>query len=104
MSAPNDLSPQNRRIHPRYPVMWQGTISAETEFDAYVINCTIRNVSITGVHVLVDRAVASDSPVKLHISGVGVFEGRVSWSEDERLGVQFVDAPDDVAELIKANV
>lgn len=104
MTAPNEPSPQNRRVHPRYPVMWQGSISTDTEFDAYVITCTIRNVSITGVHVLVDRAVASDSTVKLHISGLGVFEGRVSWSDDDRLGVQFVDAPDDIAELIKAKV
>lgn len=96
-----DVDADDRRVHTRHPVMWSGTLSAETAFDRYRLDCTIRNVSISGVHVLVDREVAAESAVTLKIRGVGEFRGRVARADGDSLGVRFDDAPEAVAELIK---
>ncbi len=89
-----------RRRHPRFPVMWSATLTAESDFDRYVLTCKIRNISISGLHVLVERALEKDRPVTLRIDRVGEFRGRVVWSEGGHLGVSFEDAAERVAELI----
>lgn len=95
------MGAEERRVHIRHPVMWSGTLSTETAFDRYRLDCTIRNISISGVHVLVDREVDEGSTVTLKIGRMGEFHGHVVRAEGENLGVQFDDAPDRVAKLIK---
>jgi hypothetical protein len=76
MSA-NPLDSTDRRIHPRYPVMWSGELRADSDFDWYVLHCRIRNFSISGVHVLVDRSIEPGGSVVLRIAKVGDFAGQV---------------------------
>jgi hypothetical protein len=97
-------STHERRAHRRFPVLWSATLTAGSTFDPHVLHCRIRNISIAGLHVLVERHLAVGSAVVLHIDRVGTFRGRVVWSEAERLGVAFDDSPEHVAELIKDKV
>jgi PilZ domain len=90
-----------RRINPRYPVMWSGELRAVSTFDWYILHCRIRNFSISGVHVLVDRSIEPGRSVVLRITNVGDFTGRVAWSKDDRLGICFDEASDRLAELIR---
>ena len=84
--------------------MWSGSLTSETEFDMYVLDCRISNFSISGVHVLVERALANDRPITLKINGVGEFKGRIAWSKDSQIGVEFDAAPDRIAALTKDKV
>jgi len=93
-----------RRAYPRYPVMWTGSLSDVSEFDSYVLDCRIQNVSISGVHVLVDRTMAVDSAVTLRIGVLGEFRGTVVWTEGNAVGVRFDESPEQVAKLIKDRV
>ncbi len=79
--------------------MWSGTLTSETEFDLYVLDCQINNFSISGVHVLVERALDRNRPITLKINGVGEFKGQIAWSKGNQIGVRFDDAPDRVAAL-----
>lgn len=90
-----------RRAHPRVAVLWNGSLSQEAQFDRSTLTCTIRNFSISGVHVLVDRRLQTDSPVILRIDRVGTFSGRVVWSDGSRLGIRFDEAPEQIAELTR---
>jgi hypothetical protein len=98
------LFSEERRAHRRYPVLWSGTLSTGSTFDSYVLHCQIRNISISGLHVLVERHLAVGSAVVLRIDLVGTFRGRVAWSERDRLGIAFDESPERVAELIKDKV
>jgi PilZ domain len=100
MSA-NPVDSADRRIHPRYSVMWSGELRAGSGFDWYVLHCRIRNFSISGVHVLVDRSIEPGGSVVLRIANVGDFAGQVVWSEGNRLGICFGEASDRLAELIR---
>lgn len=79
--------------------MWSGTLTSETVFDMYVLDCRINNFSISGVHVLVERALDRNRPITLKINGVGEFTGQIAWSKGNQIGVRFDDAPDRVAAL-----
>jgi hypothetical protein len=93
-----------RRSYPRNSVLWSGTVTSETEFDLYVLDCRINNFSISGVHVLVERALDTNRPITLKINGVGEFKGRIVWSKGNQIGVTFDDAPDRVAALTRDKV
>jgi PilZ domain-containing protein len=97
----NSTDRAERRVNPRYPVMWSGELRAVSSFDWYILDCRIRNVSISGVHVLVDRSIEPGRPVVLRIANVGDFAGQVAWSEGERLGICFDEASDRLAEFIR---
>jgi PilZ domain len=97
----NPTDRAERRINPRYPVMWSGELRAVSDFDWYILHCRIRNFSISGVHVLVDRSIEPGRPVVLRIANVGDFTGQVAWSKGNRLGICFDEASDRLAELIR---
>ena len=91
----------DRRTHPRYSVIWSAELRAGSDFDWYVLDCRIRNFSISGVHVLVDRSIEPGGSVVLRIAKVGDFPGRVAWSKGNQLGICFDQASDRIAELIR---
>ena len=91
---------RNDRRHSRYPVLWSAMVTAEGKFDRYVINGKIRNISISGVHVLVDKTIDPGCMVTLRIDRVGTFSGRVAWCADGRLGIAFDPAARHVVELV----
>ena len=97
----NSTDGAERRAHPRYPVMWSGELRTVSNFDWYILHCRIRNFSISGVHVLVDRSLEPGRSVVLRIANIGDFTGQVAWSEGDRLGICFDEASDRLAELIR---
>ena len=97
----NPTDRAERRINLRYPVMWSGELRAVSKFDRYILHCRIRNFSISGMHVLVDRSIEPGRPVVLQIANVGDFTGQVAWSKGDRLGICFDEASDRLAELIR---
>jgi hypothetical protein len=97
------------RSHSRHPVLWPARVTAEGaaaegNFDRYVLNGKIRNISISGVHVLVEKAIEPGCRVTLRIDRVGTFCGQVTWCEDGRLGVAFDPASKAVVELMLARL
>lgn len=91
----------DRRLHPRYPVMCAGELRVAGTFDWFVLNCQIRDISIAGVHVLVDRSLAPGDRLVLRIANVGDFPGEVAWAVDNRLGIRFDQAAQRLAELVR---
>lgn len=88
------------RRHTRYPVLWSTRMSVESKLERYVIHGKIRNISVSGVHVLAEATVDPGTEVTLRIDRVGTFQGCVIWSEHGRMGVAFDKASEDVVELI----
>jgi hypothetical protein len=79
-----------------------GSISlTEKVFDSFVLNGRIRNFSIAGVHVQVDRTLEPMTAVTLRLRGVGALHGRVAWRRSDRIAVAFDDGPDPVVELVR---
>ena len=102
------------RRHSRHPVLWPTVVTAEGataegatangNFERYVLNGKIRNISISGVHVLVEKAIDPGCRVTLRIDRVGTFCGQVAWCEDGRIGVAFDAASKAVVELMLARL
>lgn len=92
------------RRHARHPVLWSTMVTAEDSFERYVLNGKIRNISVSGVHVLVDKAIDPGCQVTLRINRVGTFSGQVAWCEDGRLGIAFDSASKAVVELVLARL
>lgn len=91
----------DRRSQRRYPVLWSASLCTGSALSPHVLTCRIQNVSISGLHVLAETKLAPDTKVTLRIDRVGVFHGRVAWSNDDGIGIAFDDNPDRVAELIR---
>jgi hypothetical protein len=88
------------RGHSRHPVLWSAMVCAEGKYERYVLNGKIRNISITGVQVLVDKTIDPGCKVTLRIDRVGTFSGRVAWCDDGRIGIRFDPAAKRVVELV----
>lgn len=57
-------------------------------------NARVRNLSATGLMADCERAVPAGARLCLELRGVGLVEGTVAWSRDDKIGVAF-DAPID---------
>jgi hypothetical protein len=92
------------RRHSRHPVLWPTSVTADDSFEHYVLNGKIRNISVSGVHVLVDKSIDPGCRVTLRIDRLGTFCGQVVWCEDGRLGVAFDSASQAAVELVLARL
>ena len=92
------------RSHSRCPVLWSAMVTAEGKFERYVLNGKIRNISVSGVQVLVDKTIDPGCTVTLRIDRVGTFSGRVAWCDNGRLGIAFDPAAKRVVELVLARL
>ena len=92
------------RRHSRHPVLWPAMVSAEGAFEPYVLNGKIRNISVSGVQVLVDKTIEPGCRVTLRINGLGTFCGQVAWCEGDRVGVAFDSASKAAVELVLARL
>ncbi|MBK8211726.1 MAG: PilZ domain-containing protein [Rhodospirillales bacterium] len=91
----------DRRIHSRYSVMWSGELRARSDFDWYVLDCRIRNFSISGVRSWSTGRSNPGGSVVLGLRMSATFAGEVAWSKSNRLGICFDEASDRLAELIR---
>lgn len=92
------------RQHARHPVLWSAMVSAEGKYEPYVLNGKIRNISVSGVQVLVDKTIEPGCRVTLRIHRLGTFSGHVTWCADDRLGVAFDSASKAAVELVLARL
>ena len=99
MTEPN-AAPE-RRIHPRYAVTCMGELHAPGPYDWFVLDCRFQDISISGVHVLVDRSLAAGDRLVLRIANVGQFPGTVVWAQEDRLGIRFDQEARRLAELAR---
>jgi hypothetical protein len=81
------------------PQQATATVPEEGSFERFILSGSLCNLRIQGVHVLVDRSLATDSAVRLRLHGVGCFDGRIAWRAADRIGVSFVAQPERVIEL-----
>ncbi|ATP18817.1 MULTISPECIES: PilZ domain-containing protein [Sphingobium] len=54
----------------------------------------VRNLSATGLMADCERAIPAGTRLRLELRGVGLVEGSVAWSRDDKIGFAF-DAPID---------
>lgn len=92
-----------QRQFERYPLMLESTVAVGQE----VIDCVIFNISAGGaklrlmgaeVHPENDEIVT----IVLQIPGFGDFEGKVIWTDDEYIGIQFRESHKTMVNLVIA--
>jgi hypothetical protein len=94
-------SEEDRRAHYRLKVRWWAQI--EVGMDRFP--CTISDLSQGGARARVAQPVITMDPVRLQMPPFGDFEGRIVWSNDGIIGIQF--APEEhrrVAKLIASGL
>ena len=80
----------DRRRHKRFNLLHSASLREGTR----VVDCVIRDISLSGARVLVKRrSVAEQQELVLDIEGVGLLHSRIVWQREDQAGVQFlVDA------------
>jgi hypothetical protein len=86
----------DRRRHQRLPTSWAGTM----HFGAAAIDGAIANISASGALVLAEHDLREDMLVILRIESFGYLPARVVWTQNDRVGLQFLDTPQRVAQLL----
>lgn len=76
---------EDRRKHYRHKVRWWGQIEVGTERFA----CTVSDLSRSGARVCVAQPVIAMELVRLEMPPFGDFEGKVVWSSDGVVGIEF---------------
>ena len=91
----------DRQKHQRFPVLWWGQIEVGIDRQA----CLIYDLSVGGAKVRTSRRGTVGQPVSLVMPPFGGFKGKVVWTRDRRIGVQFADDEYDcVAGLIASRL
>lgn len=94
---------QEHRIAPRHRTLKGGKIAYAN--DACVVDCVIRNLSLTGASLVVPMTVGIPSNFTLVDAHGGTrHPAQIVWRKGERVGVRFMDSPDSpsVAHLPRA--
>ena len=90
-----------RRQFERYPLMLESTVSVGRE----VIDCVIFDISAGGAKVrLMGTEIHPDKDqivtIVLDIPGFGGFEGKIIWTDDEYVGIQFSETHKTMVKLV----
>jgi hypothetical protein len=92
---------EDRRKHYRREVRWWGQIEVGTDRFA----CTVLELSRSGARVRVGEREIAMEPVKLEMPPFGDFRGKVVWSSDGVVGIEFAAEEDHrVAKLIASGL
>jgi hypothetical protein len=84
---------QEHRINPRHRTLKGGKISYANE--ACVVDCVIRNLSLTGAGLVVPMTVGVPSCFTLVDAHAGTrHSAEIVWRKGDRAGVRFLDIPD----------
>lgn len=65
--------------------------------------CLIKNISAGGMMIRAYCAIQPQTPVKVELKHGSLVSGRVSWTQDQVVGVVF-DSPVDVVELLASSI
>ncbi len=90
-----------KRQFERYPLMLESTVSVGRE----VIDCVIFDISAGGAKIrLKGTEVRPDKDqietIVLHIPGFGGFDGKIIWTDDEYVGIQFRETHKTMVKLV----
>ncbi len=84
---------QEHRINPRHRTLKGGKIAFAN--DACVVDCVIRNLSLTGASIVVPMTVGIPNSFTLVDAHGGTrHPAHIVWRKGERVGVRFLDIPD----------
>jgi hypothetical protein len=94
-----DTDPLSRRIHDRKSVVCDARVITHTGEE---VECRILNISAGGASVEVDFPLTDGEPVTLRIGALGDHVCDVIWINGFRLGLNFHDGPEMMAEVVMA--
>jgi hypothetical protein len=84
---------QEHRINPRHRTLKGGKISYANE--TCVVDCVIRNLSLTGANVVVPMTVGIPSTfILVDAHGGTRHPAQIVWRKGDRIGVRFQDMPE----------
>ena len=100
MSAPQPTTRTGveRRRHKRVALLHSATLRD----GEHVIDCVIRDISVSGVRLDLQHPPARSRPLVLDIAEAGLSSGRIVWRRREEAGFQFSDDPATVRSRINA--
>jgi hypothetical protein len=87
-----------RRRHKRLPLLHSATLRS----GEHIIDCIIRDISVSGARLDVQHAPAPSQALALDIAEAGRLSGRIVWRRRAEAGFQFVDEPATVKSCINA--
>lgn len=93
-------TPADRRQHKRKPVLW----AARIETREGPCDCIILDLSLGGAKLRSAAPVAAQQTVTLVIDRFGALHAEVIWARSGRMGLRFVDAPDQIAHILGATL
>lgn len=79
----------DRRRHKRIALLH----SALLREGERVIDCVIRDISMSGARLLIEQRIAEQQDLVLDIAGVGRLTGQVVWQRADEAGLRFLDEP-----------
>ncbi len=89
----------DRRRHKRFNLLHSASLREGTR----VVDCVIRDISLSGARVLVKRrSVVEQQELVLDIEGVGLLHSRIVWQREDQAGVQFLVTPATVQSCMNA--
>lgn len=86
----------DRRKYRRLSTLLSGTLYIGPD----EIPCIVDSVSAGGAGVVARKPLGAQAVVALHITGHGMFPGRVVWRQDSRIGIKFYDTPANCARFL----
>jgi len=90
-------SGRERRRYERVTVLWQASLQLP---DKRTIDCVIVNISASGAMVQLSEQVACRGTVFLSNTKIGTFSAEPVWHEGNRVGLQFNEEVEEVAEVL----
>ncbi len=95
-SATRESVESNRRRFKRATTLFSGSVlCGDRSIDVVVLD-----VSVNGAKVRLDETLGPENNVKLRIDRLGEFRAEVVWRKDMRIGLKFLDPPDEIARLM----
>ena len=93
-----------KRQFERYPLMLESTVLVGQA----VLDCVIFNISAGGAKIRLKGSEIRPKndqieSIVLHIPGFGEFEGRIVWTDDEYVGIQFRESHKTMVNLVIEN-
>jgi len=89
-------SGRERRRYERVTVLWQASL----QLGDRTIDCVIVNISASGAMVQLSEQVACRGKVSLSNPKIGTFRAETVWHEGQRVGLQFDEDVEEVAEVL----
>jgi hypothetical protein len=87
-----------RRQHKRIALLH----SASLREGERSVDCVIRDISMSGARIIIERRLAQQRELVLDIAGVGGLNGRLVWQRADEAGIRFIEEPATVKSHIAA--